>query len=257
MKKVLAMGICLFFLGIITLCAQESITLTTYYPAPFGVYQELRSSRMAIGANYISQPDYCWQGTCTNQINASTDLLVEDALRVDGNVGLGVDPRSPSPDGLTKGNMDVNDIYLRAANNGSGQWVSKLSAFVGAPKKAVLTQDVVPPQQYQIMTAISQTIAMPANGGPFRVLATYSAFGGGSCCVWVEDDRPEPMRFAQACNNDGNYFSATDISPVTYSSGQTVTFHLKTNTRLQGGNSLNIEYLPRTWFTVQLIKTEE
>ncbi len=70
--------------------AQETITLTTYYPAPFGVYQELRSRRMAIGNTYVQQSVYPW-ATVTpppaGQISQDADLVVE------GNVGIGtIDP---------------------------------------------------------------------------------------------------------------------------------------------------------------------
>ena len=33
--------------------AQEQITLTTYYPAPYGVYVELRSKRVAAGSTWF------------------------------------------------------------------------------------------------------------------------------------------------------------------------------------------------------------
>ncbi|MDP8229554.1 MAG: hypothetical protein P9L93_00420 [Candidatus Gorgyraea atricola] len=61
----------------------EEITLTTYYPAPYGAYDELRSKKIAIGDNYAGS-DYCWApGTCTNTIDANADLVIE------GNVGIG------------------------------------------------------------------------------------------------------------------------------------------------------------------------
>ncbi|MDP2922999.1 MAG: hypothetical protein Q8O30_04690 [Candidatus Omnitrophota bacterium] len=61
----------------------ESITITTYYPAPFGVYQELRARRIAIGDTYHTAA-FCWPGdVCVNQINADADLVVE------GRVGIG------------------------------------------------------------------------------------------------------------------------------------------------------------------------
>lgn len=68
---------------------QENITIATYYPAPFGVYEELRSRRMAIGENYVDGAQFCWPpNICTEQIDADTDLVVE------GNVGIGtVTPR--------------------------------------------------------------------------------------------------------------------------------------------------------------------
>ncbi len=68
----------------------EDITITTYYPAPYGVYKEMRSKRMAIGDTYYDGGDYCWEGSpnCTNDIDADADLIIE------GNVGIGT--ASPS-----------------------------------------------------------------------------------------------------------------------------------------------------------------
>jgi hypothetical protein len=63
--------------------ADETLTITTYYPSPYGVYRELRSQRMAIGDNYINGSAYCWEGSCTTTINADADLVVQ------GNVGIG------------------------------------------------------------------------------------------------------------------------------------------------------------------------
>ena len=56
---------------------QEQLTIVTYYPSPFGVYNELRSKRMAIGDNYYKNSDYCWAGSCTNTIGSNADLVVE------------------------------------------------------------------------------------------------------------------------------------------------------------------------------------
>jgi len=59
----------------------ETITITTYYPAPFGVYKELRAKRMAIGDNYYDASGYAWGVN----IDSDADLVVE------GNVGIGTD----------------------------------------------------------------------------------------------------------------------------------------------------------------------
>ncbi|MBU2102956.1 MAG: hypothetical protein ABH865_00130 [Candidatus Omnitrophota bacterium] len=65
-------------------CVDETITISTYYPAPYGIYKELRSQRIAIGENYINNVQYCWAPkACANQINATADLVVE------GKVGIG------------------------------------------------------------------------------------------------------------------------------------------------------------------------
>ncbi|MDD5194815.1 MAG: hypothetical protein PHQ96_03955 [Candidatus Omnitrophica bacterium] len=62
----------------------ESITLTTYYPSPVGIYRELRAQRVAIGDTYYDASQYCWpEDNCMNAINATADLVV------DGNVGIG------------------------------------------------------------------------------------------------------------------------------------------------------------------------
>ncbi|UCB57176.1 MAG: hypothetical protein JSV30_00880 [Candidatus Omnitrophota bacterium] len=61
----------------------EEFTLTTYYPAPYGVYREMRAQRMAIGDNFYDASAYCWQGTCTDAIGSAADLVVQ------GDVGIG------------------------------------------------------------------------------------------------------------------------------------------------------------------------
>jgi len=84
-KQVNIMVIVLFLiLGLFSLSfSQESMTITTYYPSPYGSYRELRAQLMAIGDNY-SGPTYCWSpDSCTKQIDSNADLIVE------GNVGIG------------------------------------------------------------------------------------------------------------------------------------------------------------------------
>jgi len=47
-----------------------------------------------------------------------------------GNVGIGrVNPQGPAPNGQA-GNLDVNDIWLRAANAGGGKWLSQTPQVV-------------------------------------------------------------------------------------------------------------------------------
>lgn len=59
--------------------AQEQITITTYYPSPFGIYNEMRARRMAVGSNYL---------------DASTVTVADDQLIVEGEVGIGnTDPQ--------------------------------------------------------------------------------------------------------------------------------------------------------------------
>lgn len=50
--KTIMLAICgVFFLCALvpTALAQDQVTITTYYPSPFGVYSDLRANRMAVG----------------------------------------------------------------------------------------------------------------------------------------------------------------------------------------------------------------
>ena len=82
-KLCLLSAICFLISLIRSYASEESLTITTYYPSPYGSYRELRSQRIAIGETYINGGTYCWEGTCTNTINTNADLVVE------GNVGIG------------------------------------------------------------------------------------------------------------------------------------------------------------------------
>jgi hypothetical protein len=86
MKRVVCVAFSLTLLISFSALTQESITLTTYYPAPFGVYTEVRSKRMAIGENYYDQATYPWVAGVPigNEIHEQTDLVVE------GKVGIGM-----------------------------------------------------------------------------------------------------------------------------------------------------------------------
>ena len=55
--------------------AQERITLTTYYPAPYGVYQEMRADGLAVGSTYRYTP-----------ANLTNGYLI-----VSGRIGVGTD----------------------------------------------------------------------------------------------------------------------------------------------------------------------
>lgn len=84
---------------------EETFTTTTYYPAPYGVYNEMRSRRMAIGDTWFNAAGFCWAAdpSCVpDNIDANADLVVE------GNVGIGT--LAPG------GTLDVNGtIFQRGA----------------------------------------------------------------------------------------------------------------------------------------------
>ncbi|MDD5155597.1 MAG: hypothetical protein PHF11_03830 [Candidatus Omnitrophica bacterium] len=85
-KTSLSLFLILFLiLPALIFAADESITVTTYYPSPYGVYREMRAQRMAVGTNYVQGGTYCWPGgsSCTYTIPDAASLVVE------GNVGIG------------------------------------------------------------------------------------------------------------------------------------------------------------------------
>ena len=112
----------LYILGLIGLAVligdsafaqEESITFTTYYPAPYGVYREMRSKRMGIGENYYDNSNVCW-GDVLSCPAGST--IIPDGpfdhdvdLVIEGNVGIGT---------TTVGNRSE---HLRVANTGGAK----------------------------------------------------------------------------------------------------------------------------------------
>ncbi|OGX30689.1 MAG: hypothetical protein A3D27_01580 [Omnitrophica WOR_2 bacterium RIFCSPHIGHO2_02_FULL_46_37] len=71
---------------------EETMTITTYYPAPYGVYNEMRAKRMAVGTNYYNGSAYPWDtgGGCVGNEICNADLVVQ------GKVGIGTtSPNSP------------------------------------------------------------------------------------------------------------------------------------------------------------------
>ena len=91
-KVVLIAVLAVLLIPVVSYGQEEEITLSTYYPAPYGVYKELTTT-------------------------SNTYLATEE-----GNVGIGIrEPNSDAPNGTKTGNLDVNDIYLRSVP----KWVSQ------------------------------------------------------------------------------------------------------------------------------------
>lgn len=116
--------VCLGFIFLSNSFAQERITLTTYYPAPYGVYRELRTNGLAVGNGYRYNPA----------------TLTDGYLLVSGRVGIG----TPTPNAeldvqgqiiggfggrTTGGTTNWNDITN--ARSGSGYTLLRGSATNG------------------------------------------------------------------------------------------------------------------------------
>jgi len=93
----------------------EDITITTYYPSPYGSYRELRAQNVSIGENY-SAAAYCWPpAICTHSINNTADLIVE------GRVGFGtfVPQNMLDVNGtiVVGGNFSGNNTFIAPADS--------------------------------------------------------------------------------------------------------------------------------------------
>src|SRR4030043_2180034 len=80
-------NVLLFFFTLIVLSfpvlAQETITLTTYYPAPFGVYQRLVTNTLGVGDTNVS-------GTVDANDGPNPAVAGQEGdVWVAGNVGIG------------------------------------------------------------------------------------------------------------------------------------------------------------------------
>jgi hypothetical protein len=129
MKKpilfIIALVLSFILLGNLPLFA-EQITLTTYYPAPYGVYRELRADRMAVGSAYRNDPASINDGTLlvTDKIgigtkNPSNKLSI---VQAGGNAVQNLDTywtQSPQDSfiSLRKTNSNTEGVYGATANN--------------------------------------------------------------------------------------------------------------------------------------------
>ena len=146
------------------LTEEETLTITTYYPAPYGVYNEMRAKRMAVGANYYNGSAFPWNtgGVCMgNEICKNTDLVVQgrvgigttrpankldvegamavgatysgtsagptNGMIIEGNVGIGT--MIPAARLDVAGDINLNGNSLR--NVGGHGWVSDMSGVSG------------------------------------------------------------------------------------------------------------------------------
>ena len=111
---------------------EETLTITTYYLAPYGVYNELRSKRMAIGDTWFNAANFCWAAdpSCgPDNIASEADLVVE------GNVGIGT--ANPGGKFHISGSQDESSSRfgtigvvqrLSATNNGvEARWFAGVS----------------------------------------------------------------------------------------------------------------------------------
>jgi hypothetical protein len=108
-RIIIMMSIGLFLSLGLCFAEEESLTITTYYPSPYGSYNELQSNKVAIG-----------------DTNDDGQLTADDQPSTDGNIRL--KPQSGSPDDWSSG--EIGEIAYSSSEdalyhyNGS-EWVAQ------------------------------------------------------------------------------------------------------------------------------------
>jgi hypothetical protein len=113
MKKTLIFSFSLLALLVSPAFSQETLTITTYYPSPTGIYNRLATTTLGVGDN---------DGSGTLDAADAPDPATNPGdVWIAGDVGIGtITPQLPAPNG-NPGNLDVNDVYLRS----TGEWLSQ------------------------------------------------------------------------------------------------------------------------------------
>jgi hypothetical protein len=92
-----------FILAPLIVAFPEDITITTYFPSPYGVYANLRSNQLAVGSGYRASP------------------ISDGTLIVQSRIGIATP--NPGYEVDVNGNIATNNILLRSR----GVWVGSMS----------------------------------------------------------------------------------------------------------------------------------
>ena len=207
--KIFVWAFILSFLSAVYAFSQETLTITTYYPAPFGVYQELRARRMAIGDNY-HLGTYCWPPEAcavANRMGANADLVVE------GNVGIGaiqppnklyvfdntlVNPNDPAQFGIADqaGRWDIwaGGNYHIIENNGPGadNYTRTRLYIHGASDRVRIGSAVAPQAKLEVDGGIrigdDADACVAAKAGTVRYRNNGLQYCNGSTAAWQSTD---------------------------------------------------------------------
>ena len=147
---------------------------------------------------------------------------------------------------LSGGEFVTGQIYEVAFDGSVFQIVSDLPVqAVNSYYSAAMATDL----SGTSLTLVTQSITFPAAGGPWRVLASYNYYTTNSSGTdnsfesYISDGSNQMAILESLChrNTNGNIqgANASEVSPVTYANGATVTFSLLFNSAV----SLNVQHL--------------
>lgn len=108
----LVISLCLVLGSFLLASSDEQLTITTYYPSPYGVYATLRSNKMAVGTTAAY----------------TTGFIPDNDLIVEGRIGIA--NSAPAYPLDVNGNIAASNIYLKPPINkwvGSMSWCTRMS----------------------------------------------------------------------------------------------------------------------------------
>lgn len=174
----------MFFLSFLSLAIPsfvfaETITIDTYYPAPYSSYDEVRAKRIAVGDTYSQASLYCWPpANCANLIDSNADLIVK------GNVGIGT--ASPAQILTIRDATNEPAVRLEKAGGTTGIWemhVESDGSFRIQDREDVTVEDSLTIEK----DAASNSLYLATSGnvgigmiGPVAKLDVGSGSGGGT-----------------------------------------------------------------------------
>ena len=215
--------ICLIMLVPFLLFAQEEqLTITTYYPSPYGSYNELHTSQMAIGLNYQKTTPPANSLIVEGDVGIGTtgpqaDLEVNNTLRLNP---------TTAPNHTVEGSLYYDSFSKKVKyHNGSGWqpmgglskvydsgWVTK--TLSGGRTNFTTGQDLPDyngPEPDFAVVKFSSAISNPSKPIILQIVNsdTSSNYNGGCDMLYWENTKQVTVRF-------GFYFGPYIVDEVTY-----------------------------------------
>jgi hypothetical protein len=190
MKKLMVLGSWLMVFSL-PLFAQETLTITTYYPAPFGVYQRLVTQTLGVGDTNASG------GIDASDAPNPTVAAQEGDVWIAGDVGIGTNNPQAKLDVVDEVKIGMSSPTPLPCNNdtaGAMRYnVGKMEycdgtatpptwKAIGGGLEVTGAKDIVTQPGYCgadiPLTRLIRTITVATSGGKVLVIGSYTGHGG-------------------------------------------------------------------------------
>jgi len=178
LKRIIYSGVLSCFCMLMPFAAEadETLTITTYYPSPYGSYNELTARRMKIGTNY----------------SGSGTTVANDNLIIEGKVGIGT-PVTNLFSGTLK--LDVEgDVGAQHYCDNTGQ-----NCYTVTDLKGLKIGDTITPAAGDcsgVSVPISSIGLHPVGADTKLTIKYYKEVDEGTCLYWgwTCDGNPHQIR---------------------------------------------------------------